>query len=393
MMLSTRIACEALVGRSFMAVAVVSEFNPFHNGHKYLLETAKNKTDEGIIAVMSGSFTQRGEVALTDKFLRAKTALKNGADLVIELPTVYAVSNAQRFAKCGVEIAKAFDCVNFLAFGCENDDIDELVKASNALDNDEVKVKLNEEMKKGNYYPRAVELAVRSILGDKTADILTSPNNILAVEYLRNLSDKVKPLPIMRKGAEHDSSITSENIASASQIRTLLRNQKPVNDYLPEIPEKITYTENLELITLYKLRSMTAEDFAKLPDVNEGLENRIFEAVNNYNSVKEIIEAVKTKRYTHARIRRIITCTLLEISEQLQNCDVKYARVLGFTSKGAEMLKSCKIEVVTSVAKALKNENIREMLEKDIYATDISSLAYNEIRGKGLDFTTPIVKV
>ena len=115
--------------------------------------------------------------------------------------------------------------------------------------------------------------------------------------------------------------------------------------------------------------------------------------MNNYYSVKDIIEAVKTKRYTHARIRRIITCALLEISEQLQNCDVKYARVLGFTSKGAEMLKSCKIEVVTSVAKALKNENIREMLEKDIYATDISSLAYNEIRGKGLDFTTPIVKV
>ena len=122
-----------------MAVAVVSEFNPFHNGHKYLLETAKNKTGEGIIAVMSGSFTQRGEVAVTDKFSRARTALENGADLVIELPTVYAVSNAQRFAKCGVEISKAFDCVNFLAFGCENDNIELLQKACNALDNENVK--------------------------------------------------------------------------------------------------------------------------------------------------------------------------------------------------------------------------------------------------------------
>ena len=377
-----------------MAVAVVSEFNPFHNGHKYLLETAKNKTGEGIIAVMSGSFTQRGEVAVTDKFSRARTALENGADLVIELPTVYAVSNAQRFAKCGVEISKAFDCVNFLAFGCENDNIELLQNACNALDNENVKTVISEEMKNGNYYPRAVELAVRSVLGDETADVLTSPNNILAVEYLRNLKNsKVKPLPVMRKGVQHDSNITSGNIASASQIRTLLRNEQQAKSFLPQVPEKITYTENLELITLYKLRSMTLQDFAKLPDVNEGLENRIFEAVNNYNSVKEIIEAVKTKRYTHARIRRILTCALLGITEDMQNSDVKYARVLGFTQSGAKMLKSCNIEVVTSVSKALKNENISEMLSKDVYATDVSSLAYSKVLSKGIDFTTPILKV
>lgn len=377
-----------------MAVAVVSEFNPFHNGHKYLLETAKNKTGEDVIAVMSGSFTQRGEVAVTDKFSRARTALENGADLVIELPTVYAVSNAQRFAKCGVEISKAFDCVNFLAFGCENDNIELLQKACNALDNENVKTIISEEMKNGNYYPRAVELAVRSVLGDETADVLTSPNNILAVEYLRNLKNsKVKPLPVMRKGVQHDSNITSGNIASASQIRTLLRNEQQAKSFLPQVPEKITYTENLELITLYKLRSMTLQDFAKLPDVNEGLENRIFEAVNNYNSVKEIIEAVKTKRYTHARIRRILTCALLGITEDMQNSDVKYARVLGFTQSGAKMLKSCNIEVVTSVSKALKNENISEMLSKDVYATDVSSLAYSTVLSKGIDFTTPILKV
>lgn len=377
-----------------MAIAVVSEFNPFHNGHKYLLETAKNKTGEGIIAVMSGSFTQRGEVAVTDKFSRARTALENGADLVIELPTVYAVSNAQRFAKCGVEISKAFDCVNFLAFGCENDNIELLQNACNALDNENVKTIISEEMKNGNYYPRAVELAIRSVLGDETADVLTSPNNILAVEYLRNLSNsKVKPLPVMRKGVQHDSNITSGNIASASQIRTLLRNEQQAKSFLPQVPEKITYTENLELITLYKLRSMTLQDFAKLPDVNEGLENRIFEAVSNYNSVNEIIEAVKTKRYTHARIRRILTCALLGITEDMQNSDVKYARVLGFTQSGAKMLKSCNMEVVTSVSKALKNENISEMISKDVYATDVSSLAYSTVLSKGIDFTTPILKV
>lgn len=378
-----------------MAIAVVSEFNPFHNGHKYLLEKAKTLTGEPIIAVMSGSFTQRGEVALASKFSRAQTALQNGADLVIELPVVYAVSNAQRFARCGVEIAKSFDCVNYLAFGCENDDLQILSNAAAAIENDEVKKIIAEEMKNGNYYPRAIEKAVREVFGDLTADMVSSPNNILAVEYLRNLNDsKIKPLPIKRVGAEHDSEITSGEFASASQIRNLLRNQENAEKYLPTVPESITYPENLERAVLYKLRSMSAEDFRKLPDVNEGLENRIMSAAKKYNSIKEITDCIKTKRYTHARIRRIIICAFLDITEDLQNTSVEYARVLGFSKSGAELLKSCRFEVVTSVAKALKNEgNIAKLLEKDILSTDIAALAYDAVQNSGADYVTPIVKI
>ncbi len=378
-----------------MAIAVVSEFNPFHNGHKYLLEKAKTLTGEPIIAVMSGSFTQRGEVALASKFSRAQTALQNGADLVIELPVVYAVSNAQRFARCGVEIAKSFDCVNYLAFGCENDDLQILSNAAAAIENDEVKKIIAEEMKNGNYYPRAIEKAVREVFGDLTADMVSAPNNILAVEYLRNLNDsKIKPLPIKRVGAEHDSEITSGEFASASQIRNLLRNQENVEKYLPTVPESITYPENLERAVLYKLRSMSAEDFRKLPDVNEGLENRIMGAAKKYNSIKEITDCIKTKRYTHARIRRIIICAFLDITEDLQKTSVEYARVLGFSKSGAELLKSCRFEVVTSVAKALKNEgNIAKLLEKDILSTDIAALAYDAVQNSGADYVTPIVKI
>lgn len=378
-----------------MAVAVISEFNPFHNGHKYLLNKTKIITGEPIVAVMSGSFTQRGEVALTDKFERTQTALENGADLVVELPTVYAVSNAQRFARCGVDIAKSFRCINYLSFGCECDNTEKLIKASSAIDNSNVKNIIKTEMKSGNYYPRAVEKAVREVFGNETANILKTPNNILAVEYIRNLhGTNIKPLPVMRKGVAHDSTKTSEELASASHIRTLLRNNLSADKYMPKAPIDITYPENIERTILYVLRTMSIENISELPDVGEGLENRIFNAVQNYNSLEEIINSVKTKRYTHARIRRIITCALLGITEKLQTTPVEYVRVLGFNDNGAELLKSCNKEIVTSVAKAMKlGGNISALLEKDVTATDISSIAYKKIKPKGTDYTTKIIKL
>ena len=168
-----------------MATAVICEFNPFHNGHKYLLEQAKKLRNEPVIAVMSGSFTQRGEPAFCSKFERARTALENGADLVLELPTVYAVACAQRFAQGGVDIAKSFGEVNYLAFGCETDDIALLRAAADALGDPKVNGLIADKMKNGAYYPQAVERAVREVLGDGAGGALASPNNILAVEYLK----------------------------------------------------------------------------------------------------------------------------------------------------------------------------------------------------------------
>ena len=377
-----------------MAIAVICEFNPFHNGHKYLLEKAKKITDQPIIAIMSGSFTQRGEVAVTDKFSRAKTALENGADLVVELPTVYAVSNAQRFASCGTHIAKAFDCVDTLAFGCESESADLLLSASKAVDDERVSALIKEEMKSGNYYPRALENAVRTVFGDETADVLTSPNNILAVEYIKSLGDgRVKPLPILRTGVQHDSDVIVKNFASASQVRKMLRTGENAEEFVPVVPCEITYPELLERAVICKLRSMKIEDFAKLADVSEGIENRIYRAVNECSSVEEIIGFVKTKRYTHARIRRIIISAFLGVTEEMQNTPVEYARVLGFTKEGATLLKSCKLEVITSVSDALKKGgNIEKFLNIDVMATDVSAVAYKNIKSCGADFTTPVIK-
>lgn len=376
-----------------MAVAVICEFNPFHNGHKYLLEKARKITGEPVIAVMSGSFTQRGEVAVTDKFERTAVAVRNGADLVVELPTVYAVANAERFARGGVRIAKSFSDVHYLAFGCETDDLSLLTSAVQAKQNPAVNKRIAALMKDGDYYPRAMEQAVREICGDEVADVLTAPNNILAVEYLRAIADSgIQPLPIRRVGAAHDSGEINGNYASASLLRTMLRSGQAAKAYLPQMPPEITRPELLERAMLFRLRAMTAADFQKLPDVGEGLENRIIEAVKKHNSIKEIIGAVKTKRYTHARLRRILVCAALGITEELQAAKASYVRVLGFTQVGAAMLRTCRFEVVTSVAKAMQSGDNRVFLEKDILATDLAALAFDKIKPSAADYLTKIIK-
>ena len=378
-----------------MAVAVICEFNPFHYGHRYLLGEAKRITGGEVLAVMSGSFTQRGEAAICSKFERAKTALENGADLVIELPSAYAVANAERFAKGGVDTAKLFSCVEYLAFGCEDDDLELLTKAAFARDDKKVKEIIAERMDGGDYYPRAYEYAVRQVFGGDVADIIAKPNNILAAEYIRALDGSgIKPLPVKRKGAQHDSDMTDGEYASASYIRKLLRSGKDAGELLPEVPREITYPEKLDTALLYKLRNMTAEELRLLPDVSEGLENRIITAARSCPSVEALINEVKTKRYTRARICRILTCALLGITEALQNKDIRHARVLGFTSGGEKTLKTCSGEIVTSVSKAMeKGGNTAELLAADIRATDTLALAYSTIKPCSADYLTKIIKV
>ena len=377
-----------------MSVAVICEFNPFHYGHRYLIQKARELTGETVIAVMSGSFTQRGEAAICSKFERAKTALQNGVDVVAELPAVYAVAAAQRFAGGGVAVASAFESVRYLAFGCETDDLALLQAAADAADHSRVNDAVAKEMKNGAYYPRALEQAVRMVLGDGVADVLREPNNILAVEYLRALKGTgVKPLPIKRRGTAHDSDKVSGNFASASKIREMLRTGEPADKLLPCVPDDVTEPQYLERAALYRLRMMTAAEWAALPEVEEGLENRLVEAVKGYNSIEEILSAVKTKRYTHARLRRIIACALLGITEALQAQPAAYVRVLGFSDAGEALLRGCRLPVVTSAAKAMKSKApFCACLEKDILATDIQAISFKEIKPCGADYYTKIIR-
>ena len=377
-----------------MATAIICEFNPFHNGHAYLLSEAKRLTGEPNMVIMSGSFTQRGEVAVCDKFTRAAAALRHGADLVVELPTAFAVANAERFAQGGVRIAKFFSGVHTLAFGCETDNLDALRAAAAAIRSERVNALIAAEMRGGGYYPRALEEALRTVCGGEVAAAVSSPNNILAVEYIRALEGSgIAPLPIKRKGVSHDSGTPSGNYASASQIRAMLRKGEDVSMFVPEAPQKITCPERLDAAVLYRLRTMTAGELRLVPDVGEGLENRILEAAGHSGSVEELLQRVKTKRYTHARLRRIITCAFLGITEELQNTPADYARVLGMTDWGAGLLCSCRCEIVTSAAKSLReNGKIAPFLRLDIRAGDVAALAYDPVQPSGSDYCTRIVK-
>ena len=382
-------------GGEIMATAVICEFNPFHNGHKYLLESAKKVLKEPIVAIMSGSFTQRGEVAVCDKFVRAKSALENGADLVLELPVVFSLSGAEGFAKAGVAIASAFDCTKHLAFGSESGDCELLKKSANAVCDERVQALVRDGMKNGGYYPRELESAVKTVFGDEVSSVLCKPNNILAVEYIKALNGTgVEPFSVARTGVAHDSRIADNDLASASHIREMLRNGENVKKYAPYVPDEITFSENLDRPLLYRLRTMTREEISKLPDVGEGLENRIADAAMQCSTSAEIADFVKTKRYTHARIRRILACALLGIEKAHTQIPIEYVRVLGFTKDGAELLKDCRLNVVTSAIAGLKiGGSTKALLEKDISAYNISALAYRVPKKGGLDFTTQIVKI
>lgn len=389
-------------------IGVICEFNPFHNGHKFLIENIKsNFRDCHTVGIMSGNFVQRGDAAIIDKFTRTRQAIENGFDLIVELPVVYAVSSAEVFAKAGVKIADAL-CCDTLAFGAESS-LEILEKIADLHFDNSFQENIKKELSLGKSYPKAIEETVLSFSDspeDIDKELLSGSNNILAVEYLKAIkSYGIDPFTIKRKAVSHDSLNTENEFASASAVRKmLLENTDNPYIYMPDSNRKedfsnIASIKNLEKAMLYKLRTMSTEDFAKLPDVSEGLENRIFNAVRNYNSIAEILLAIKTKRYTLARLRRILIYALLSISEEMQKTPVPYIRVLGFNNKGAGILtnakKAGKLPIITKVSSGINrlNEKDKIILEKDFLASDIWTLAQNLPSECGMDFYREIVKI
>ena len=377
--------------------AVICEYNPFHNGHKYQLEKIKEQSNNPIAAIMSGSFTQRGDVAVADKFKRAETAVKNGVDLVIELPTVYACSSAKNFSKAGVEIANALGCTENLCFSVEDDNINSLKKISSAFDDVAFNNEINRLMKNGAYYPQAVEEALSALYSKELAEVIKKPNNILAVEYLNALKNTyIKPLIIKRAGAAHDSNETYKSFSSASNIRGMILSGKDFSDYIPDNSPAFSNPaeiKKLEKVIIYKLRSMSKEEIKLLPDVSEGLHNRIYNSFREFNSLEEILLNIKTKRYTLARLRRIVICALLNITKDELKREAAYLRVLAFNEKGAEILgeikKRGKLPLITNVADGYKklDAEAKRIFDIDLLAGDIYSLAADKIESAGRDFT------
>ena len=369
-----------------MSIGIIAEYNPFHAGHEYHIRKSREIAgNEPVIIVMSGDFVQRGDVALCDKFSRAEMALRCGADLVLELPIVYATQSAEHFARGAVALLRAMNVDN-TSFGCECDDLSVLTEVAEILktEPDWFKQALIEKLSKGLSFPTA-----RSRALGEMGKVLETPNNILAIEYIK--AGAPSPIAIKRHGADHDGQPT-DGIASASFIRNTLD-----YSFMPAVARGIlgreialgkapNTLEPLETAIIAFLRKTTPEYLAKIHDISEGLENRIKQA-SSLSTLPQIIDAIKTKRYTHSRIRRVILNAFFGITTADVMMPPTYIRLLGSTERGRAELKNSALPIVTKAARA-------ELSHFDVLATDIYSLLFKnpEYRIAGRDFTTsPII--
>lgn len=383
--------------------AIISEFNPFHKGHKYLIDKARENGATHIVAVMSGNFVQRGEGAVFSKWDRAETALENGVDLVIENPLVFATSSAQRFAYGGVSVINGLGCVNEIAFGSESGDMEKITEVAEIIADNEFSEEIQKYLSEGISFPKAREKAIGEKYGEEYAEILSQPNNILACEYIsecRKAKMGINFFTIPRIGAEHDAKKEKNGFYSASYLRELLKKSIKSDDEIFENTRRnckaFDFTK-MELPMLVKLRSFTEDDFEKLPDVSEGMENRLYSSAQKAVSLNELYELVKTKRYTHSRIRRICLCAFLGITKEDVSADVPYIRVIGFNDKGREILKTAKdtaclpIVMKYSDTKYL-DRNAQRIFDIESKATDIFTLCGEKILPCGLEKTEKIIK-
>lgn len=390
---------------------IVAEYNPFHNGHRTMIEKCRSNGADHIVAVMSGNFVQRGSVAIMDKRSRTAAALQNGVDLVVELPVAWATATAEKFAYGGVSILNALGCVDTLSFGAECSDKDLLLEAAKAVRDPAVDAKIKEELDGGVSYPVARALAVRANYGDTIAEVLDQPNNILAVEYIKaiqSLNSQMDILPIGRVGGVHDSLTPTDEFASASSLRIMLERGDPrAFSYMPASSAEIfkkqrsigrapVTVDHSERAILSRLRLLTKEDIAAAPDVSEGLENRIYNAIQSATSLEELYDIVKTKRYTHSRIRRIVTALYLGITPGDRDSEVPYIRVLGFNEKGRDILKAAKdaaskpVITKTSQIYGLDGE-ARHIFELECKATDLYNLCSPRILPCGTELSDELV--
>ena len=401
-------------------LAIICEYNPFHNGHLYQLkESIKLVDPDFVVCIMSGNFVERGNTALINKWARTEMALSSGVDMVIELPTIYSISSAENFAAGAIKILNSLNCQTYLSFGSECGDLKTLKKFAEVLVKEpaEYKTMLNHELSKGLSFPKARENALLLYINDirNSANILSGSNNILAIEYLKqiiNTNSKVVPITIKRVGSDYNSTTISNNIASATGIREMLLQKKSVKNLMPKEAYNILKEElqngrfvldvsQFEKQIIYKLRCMSLEQIANLPDVSEGLEYKIKEAANTCNTLEALTSIIKSKRYTLTRIKRILLYALLDITKQDYQDSLKinpYIRVLGISDNGKLLLsnisKQKKLNVITSVKQFLdknKNNTLKTMLEKDIFATNIYTLEYKKNPEANLDYTKKII--
>lgn len=366
-------------------VGIIAEFNPFHNGHEYIIKMAKEKANaDRAIVIMSGEFTQQGNIAVIDKFKRAEIAINYGADLVIELPTIYAVSSAEIFAKGAVSILNALHVIDYLAFGTEADNLELLQSIVNKIiDSDELlSGKIKGNLQSGVSYAVARDKALKEILTDLEYTEISNPNNILAIEYLKSLkllNSKITPIAITRVASNHnDDTLTKDNsFSSATSIRNHLESSNNIADLLNYMPilsynalsnNRLLFNEDMHTLLRFIIATSDNAKLSNIYEISEGLENKIKNSIITSKSYFELLNCVKSKRYTMSRIKRIFTHILLDITNDLYTNikDVKYARILKVNNKEllSDISKNADIPLITNIS-----ENVLNNLDSSVYSS------------------------
>ncbi len=359
---------------------IIVEYNPLHNGHlHHILETRKISKCDYLIAVMSGNFTQRGEVAMIDKFTRTKMALLNHVDLVIELPFVFSVQSADIFAYTSVAILNHLK-VDEIYFGSESDNIDELYLLSDILDSVEYNNLVLKYSKEGNSYPTSSNLAVSDLTDTKAYSL---PNNILGIHYIRavkKLKSNIKVCSIKRIETNYFDEFTlGKSIQSATTIRKMIKNKKNIEEFVPE--NVFNLLKNRKIIDLnmfakylkYKIHSSTNEELKNIFNISEGFENRI-KKVTDFSSVTDLISQLITKRYTNSKIRRSLIHILCNTQKKMINSfEIPYLRILGMNYNGQEYLNLIKKDLSIPLISKITDKK-HPYLEMELRASKIYSM-------------------
>lgn len=367
-------------------VGIVAEYNPFHAGHCHQIAQTRLTLGEDwtVVVAMSGNFVQRGDCAICDKWSRTRAALEGGADLVLELPTVWAASSAEHFAFGAVSLLQMAGA-SALSFGSEGGDGGQLSAAAAVLDSPPFREALRRYLDQGLPFALCRHRAAEEILGVEGAACLGRPNDNLGVEYLRaaaRLEFHPRVVAIPRVGAEHDGG-AHPAYPSASHIRgEILRGEQPMDN-----PASLFYNERG---VLARLRSMEVEELECLPDSGEGLAIRLHRAARQATGLEGLYELTKTRRYAHARIRRMVLWAWLGLKEQHRPASPPYLRVLGCTARGRELLRHLSAEVPV-ITRPAQGKGV-ELLEREARCTDLYALCRKLPQPAGAEWTTsPII--
>ena len=382
---------------------IVAEYNPFHNGHKYLVDQAKALGADAVVAVMSGNWVQRGDTGIISKFARTHEALECGVDLVAELPTFWAMATAQKFAEGAITVLENLG-IDTLIFGSECGDTERLIKTAYCVRSAEFSGKMREYLDSGLTPAKARESAVEALC--QSGELLRSPNDTLAVEYIsaaKSLNSKMRFVAIKRQGTGHDSNQAVGEFCSASALREMILSGdlSEAKRYMPEKSFEILYEQfkngkvsdlkAMEKTVLTALRTMTPAEYKQLPDISEGIENRLYMAARVSATLPQLLDNTATKRYTNARLRRLILSAFLKAKADDIPTSVPYIRILGCNAIGADVLKDARANSKLPVimrSTALKSD---KTFEFEARASDIYTLSQSVPDPCGSEFTNGVI--